>query len=121
MEHQKIVAVPDSELRKLEQSRLKLYQIAEEYDIPTYLVMEVSGIMWELAHRKYPEVLLKIKDFVGNEEALLNKRVVSMKEEKNLGTITAVDMADRYPSCTINWDNGNVSNFFIENLNNQVL
>lgn len=121
MQREKKVIVPDYQLRKLEESRLKLYEMAELYDIPVDMVMEVSGIMWELAHRRYPEVSLKIKDFVGNEESLMNKRVESMSNEKGLGTIVAVDMGDRYPSCTINWDNGKVSNYFIENLNNPVI
>ena len=64
---------------------------------------------------------MKIKDFVNNEEMLINKRVVSMKEERNLGTVVSINMSDRYPSCIINWDNGGISCYFIECLNNEVI
>ena len=58
----KIVAVPQSSLDKIEVARRRLYELAEEQGWPvndTMLVtrlMEITGPMWEVANRKYPEV-----------------------------------------------------------------
>ena len=62
---EKIVAVPQSSLDRVEQSRKELYEFAEELGWDTnsdgivklMRLMNITGPLWEVANRKYPEVL----------------------------------------------------------------
>jgi hypothetical protein len=59
---EKIVAVPQSSLDKIEVARKQLYELAEElgWDINDTMLltrlMNITGPMWEVANKKYPEV-----------------------------------------------------------------
>jgi predicted nucleotidyltransferase len=63
---EKLVAVPQSQLDKVERARKDLFQFAEELGWDknqTWLMtrlMNITGPLWEVANRKYPEVLDKI-------------------------------------------------------------
>jgi len=65
---EKIVAVPQSSLDKIEQARKELYELAEELGWDTnndgivklMRLMNITGPLWEVANRKYPEVLDKV-------------------------------------------------------------
>ena len=60
---EKIVAVPQSSLDRVEQARKELYEFAEELEWDTKQtwlmtrLMTITGPLWEVANRKYPEVL----------------------------------------------------------------
>ena len=55
------VAVPKEKLRELDDARLRLHEILEKTglhnDAETFAAfMEVTGVMWKLANRVWPEV-----------------------------------------------------------------
>ena len=56
------VLVPVSELKKLEESRVKLYELLESQTEDTPFLCKLTAItqsMWELANRKWPAALKK--------------------------------------------------------------
>lgn len=59
---EKIVAVPQSSLDRVEQARKDLFALAEELGWDTHdtmlmtRLMNITGPLWEVANRKYPEV-----------------------------------------------------------------
>jgi hypothetical protein len=65
---EKLVAVPQSQLDKVEQARKELYEFAEELGWDTnpagivklMRLMNITGPLWEVANRRYPEVLDKV-------------------------------------------------------------
>lgn len=54
----KHVIVPQEELDKLEQARIELYEILDSYkdEFMTLRFSNVTGTMWAIANRKWPEV-----------------------------------------------------------------
>ena len=62
-----------------------------------------------------------IKDFDGNELALLGKRVWNIRKTHQ-GTIDSINMEDRYPTAHIKWDHDAPDScYFICNLKNELV
>ena len=50
------VKVPTSQLKKLEESRIEIYVLAEKYNIPINELLPVTYQIWRVAHtRKWKE------------------------------------------------------------------
>ena len=45
--------IPQTDIDSLEEARLALWQLAYELDTPSS-VLNITGAMWRITHRKYP-------------------------------------------------------------------
>ena len=78
MNKQKMVLVPQSDLDKLEDARLYLYQMFTSTNDIARLSFGVTDIMWKITHTKYEE----IKQDIDFDEYFFTK----LKEMKNAKT-----------------------------------
>ena len=51
-----MVLAPRSDIDKLEEARLRLHEITAGGSVPSYIIHDVTGIMYELTHRRYKTV-----------------------------------------------------------------